>query len=635
MNINILPPPNNGGLKSCLHEFCYRLKKLSGASFNLLLRPIKERWPFFIMFWLLIDVCAIRGVLAMKWGEFLPSASMALLFSYVAVWMVWVVGKRAFEIVLLASASVLYLYTLVAWFVFGLRIMPETLTLLMETNSGEASEFVRVFCLEPGVIAAVGSLAVLWVIYVCAVRWRCGICRLLHRMWTIPVPVKGVIAIILSAGLVYGCVNIVRFSKIFYVDTMKEGEDWIFGYYENVGNVYSDAVTAMAFSLRWLNLCGHEMGNWERMNAGLLDEDGLAVCEADSVDVVFVIGESFIKWHSSLYGYGLPTSPVLEEELRRGQLAVFDDYISSCTRTSEAVKNLLTVKDSATSSKNWLSGAYVPVLFRNAGFNVYLWENQQALGGGAWVFNSGLNRFIYNKPAVERCYSATNAGWFRFDGELVDDFSREVAVDASSRNFVLFHLMGQHHDAGSRRPDGWAKWDADDIVRSEDWMTETMRLSIAEYDNATRYNDHVLGKIIDLFRHRDAVVVYVSDHGEEMYDYRPSFGRKACEPCDEGKRLLFQNAVPMVVWWSEGYEKSHPDEVAWLKASVARPGMSDDIGQLLLSVGMVQCRFYAPVKDILSSDYECPSRRVSTGEDFDSITAGMGRCVVYGMPMTM
>ena len=59
------------------------------------------------------------------------------------------------------------------------------------------------------------------------------------------------------------------------------------------------------------------------MNAGLLDEDGLAVCEADSVDVVFVIGESFIKWHSSLYGYRLPTSPVLDEELRRGRLAVF------------------------------------------------------------------------------------------------------------------------------------------------------------------------------------------------------------------------------------------------------------------------------------------------------------------------
>ena len=70
--------------------------------------------------------------------------------------------------------------------------MPETLTLLMETNSGEASEFVRVFCLEPGVIVAVGSLAVLWVAYACAVRWDCGICRLLHRMWTIPVPVKGV-----------------------------------------------------------------------------------------------------------------------------------------------------------------------------------------------------------------------------------------------------------------------------------------------------------------------------------------------------------------------------------------------------------------------------------------------------------
>ena len=51
--------------------------------------------------------------------------------------------------------------------------------------------------------------------------------------------------------------------------------------------------------------------------------------------------------------------------------------------------------------------------------------------------------------------------------------------------------------------------------------------SIPHYRNAkknpniyTLYNDYVLKNIIDLFRDKNTVVLYFSDHGEEIYDYR-------------------------------------------------------------------------------------------------------------------
>ena len=68
--------------------------------------------------------------------------------------------------------------------------------------------------------------------------------------------------------------------------------------------------------------------------------------------------------------------------------------------------------------------------------------------------------------------------------------------------------------------------DADSIrFRKESWLTEEMRDDIAHYDNATRYNDHVLEQIIRLYEGQRTVVVYLSDHGEEVYDYRASSGR--------------------------------------------------------------------------------------------------------------
>ena len=149
-------------------------------------------------------------------------------------------------------------------------------------------------------------------------------------------------------------------------------------------------------------------------------------------------------------------------------------------------------------------------------------------------------------------------------------------------------------------------------------MTEEMRKSIAEYDNATWYNDYVMKQIISLYAHRNAVVIYVSDHGEEEYDYRPSAGRKGSD--DLKNMLYYQYSVPMMVWFSDVFKKKYPNKVQQIKASVSKPFMTDDLCQMLFDLGgLTSSPYYSAKHDILSKDYVCGKRIVNDKYNYDNI----------------
>ena len=55
-------------------------------------------------------------------------------------------------------------------------------------------------------------------------------------------------------------------------------------------------------------------------------------------------------------------------------------------------------------------------------------------------------------------------------------------------------------------------------------LSDAEQQSVADYLNATRYNDLVVDHIIRLFEKRNAIVLYFADHGEEVYNYRHQLG---------------------------------------------------------------------------------------------------------------
>ena len=106
--------------------------------------------------------------------------------------------------------------------------------------------------------------------------------------------------------------------------------------YKN-GDIFTNAV----FAARGLYLNVNELPQWEKTQREVLASHISRSAEADSVNVVVIIGESFIKRHSNIYGYPLLTNPRLTAERDSGRLAVFTDYVSPSNLTSTSLRNLL------------------------------------------------------------------------------------------------------------------------------------------------------------------------------------------------------------------------------------------------------------------------------------------------------
>lgn len=205
-----------------------------------------------------------------------------------------------------------------------------------------------------------------------------------------------------------------------------------------------------------------------------------------------------------------------------------------------------------------------------------------------------------------------------YDGALIDDFGRNKQQDGKN-NLVIFHLWGQHIDANNRFPHTrqFERFTYKDVPNRAKYLDNAKRQDIANYDNATIYNDHVLGKIFNLYRDKNAVVVYLSDHGEEEYDYRDSKGRKTCNEQQIPKMLKYIHCVPFTIWCSDRYQATHPEVVKEISEALQRPFMTDQVAQVLFHLAGMKSRYYKPANDILSHYYKTRKRMLLNGLCFD------------------
>ena len=149
-----------------------------------------------------------------------------------------------------------------------------------------------------------------------------------------------------------------------------------------------------------------------------------------------------------------------------------------------------------------------------------------------------------------------------------------------------------------------------------------MREIIAHYDNATRYNDDVIRQLVSMYQDQNTVMVYLSDHGEEVYDYRDNYGRDDWSMGNEPQQVLrYQYMVPMVVWCSDKYLTLHPEMAELLKQSADKPFMLDNTCHLLFRLANLLTPYYNNRRDILSPDYKCPKRIINDQFDYDEVMA--------------
>ena len=320
--------------------------------------------------------------------------------------------------------------------------------------------------------------------------------------------------------------------------------------------------------------------------------------ESSIPNVVFILGESTTRNHMEIYGYELPNTPKLREREANGELYVFTDTISAAPGTMASLQRLFTFYRND-SEKEWFKYINLFSILKSAGYYTIWMSNQEsfAVGGQhpAGFYSSRCDERYFTEILKDSGYKG------EAKDEMLLPFLDNALKNEHEKNFYLLHLMGTHFHYHKRYTEKFEKFTAEDEGGFEGINTVQKNIR-AKYDNAILYNDFVVDEIIKRFEDKNAIVIYVPDHGEEVYDTRNFQGHfEGIKTCVE---------IPFIIWLSEKFRAKYPELEARISQSIDRPYMTDDIIHTILDIMSIETPEYDPSRSIINPSFDIARPRI-------------------------
>ena len=328
------------------------------------------------------------------------------------------------------------------------------------------------------------------------------------------------------------------------------------------------------------------------------DTDWSAVSSHRAANVIFVIGESASRGHLSMYGYPLPTSP--EMEAMADSIFVFADAIGSSVTTVGNMDRILTFKEDDAVEGEWWKHPLLIDVMRKAGYKCFWLSNQELAGvyanaSGVMVSRADVVNFISGESGNEALLQ-------KYDEALVPEVEKAMA-DTSDFVFVGVHLMGSHTEYSKRYPNEWEFFSGEDVERMlpRPWMTDDKYRVVAAYDNSVRYTDHVVGEILKMVAEspEPSLMIYFSDHGEDVYDDRDFIGRD--------DRYV---EVPFMIYLNRAYREANPDIAASVGESLGKRISTANVANTFMTLTGTVFDRYDAKNDFLSPEFVSRRRYV-------------------------
>ena len=138
------------------------------------------------------------------------------------------------------------------------------------------------------------------------------------------------------------------------------------------------------YSINAIRMSGEDLNHMIKATSEA--QKDVSCTTSDSLNIVLVIGESYNKYHASLYGYYLDTTPYQCAEADKGNLFAFNHVKAPHNMTSTVLKNILCCNN-IHENEHWYNYPYFPAIFKKAGYDVWLWDNQYKWDeNAAWAF---------------------------------------------------------------------------------------------------------------------------------------------------------------------------------------------------------------------------------------------------------
>ena len=482
---------------------------------------------------------------------------------------------------------------------FESTLTPTMLMLAMETTSQEAKEFLSGYLSWDTVKTNVGWILLLMAVHVVwtfvrllakKMSRRILLPKLHESVYIIPKLLIG----LLTAWCLYSAIsqtwdNKMAIRRLFACETIGQVEHELNK--KDKANLYIP-VYRLAFGLYANGLADTQIDQLEVTS----DKIQVDSCSYRVPNIVLVIGESYNKHHSQLYGYDKATTPrqmALEAE---GSLVKYTDVVSTWNLTSFVFKHLFSLY-AVGDSGEWCDQPLFPEVFRKAGYHVTFVTNQFEPKAKDAVYDFSGGFFLNDPELSQRQFDSHNTKTHRFDDGVIKEYDEIKRKEESGKwkeispakgNLVILHLMGSHVDYRARYPQKTNTVFTPQMYNRPE-LSDQQKQILAHYDNSLRYNDSIVAVVTQRF----------------IIDYR--LARNEME-------------IPFWIWGSPLYRENHPYGWMAIQNAKDRPLMIDALPHLLMYLGGISSPLYREELNVISPKYDEKRPRILKGEtDYNTL----------------
>lgn len=285
-----------------------------------------------------------------------------------------------------------------------------------------------------------------------------------------------------------------------------------------------------------------------------------ATAADNTPDIILVIGESLRPDHLGINGYHRNTTPMLSTD---SNLVSLPYVTTEPCYTHLSVPHIVTRADSINPIRAFEEEG-VSKLFSKAGYRTAWLANQDASDTYIYFMHE-TDTLIYTN-AARSMYDYGK--WL--DTDLLEPVSKELKTSGRP-HFMILHTIGSHWWYRSHYPDSLAKFQPE--INSRVLSELTHQQLINSYDNTILATDLFLHSLISMLAERNALLIFISDHGEALGEAGEYLHAKVTPP-------LHHTAC--LVWYSDTYASKHPDKTDALRNNEDRRHSTDIIFHSLL-----------------------------------------------------
>ena len=526
---------------------------------------------------------------------------------------------RAFLYIIAYCTSLTDLF---CWVKFQSMLNPSMLLLVGETDEREASEFFSSYFTSDLIFSSVGLLLLVMLIHILttflkkvklspAISYKVTVAKqIINHSYHI---LGGVCLVFLGWAIESSAHNKKEMVQMFSLDTIGSVEHELTT--SDCAQFYLP-VYRLAFSIFSNELASQQVDRLIEAK----DKMSVDSCSFKSPNIVLIIGESYGKLHSQQYGYFMPTTPRQIKREKSGLLVPFSDVVAPWNLTSFVFKNVFSLHVVGEKGE-WCDYPLFPSLFRKAGYHVTFITNQFLPKAKQAVYDFSGGFFLNHPELSEAMFDSRNQQLYRFDRGLLDDYDKNQQQHNTDHNLIIFHLLGQHVKYNQRFPSDRHHFKAEDYEKKRADLDGKQRNVLADYDNAVLYNDSIVDAIISRFEDKEAIIIYMPDHGEECYEGNRGFICRNHSAAIDYDLAHYEFEIPFWIFCSYKYAAKHPDIYKEIIGAKNRRFMTDALPHMLLYLAGIHTKDYHAEYNILSPQYnEMRPRILKNTTDYDKLT---------------